>query len=233
MGAWTERHPERAGAFTIDVEALDAERTERDEMAAFKRALTAPQNDPNAFTDSYGRKHSTLEVTRVFYGVASAVILMFGCGTLLFTSTPLVVLALGFVVGMTLPQLWLSYEFGKSRARAQKTRAKFTLTLDAAGLVVEREGKGLAATIELDAIERFEGQRRIVLVDRSGQRTLLPLSLATAVENEALADRLNAATMEARASRGGYRGVGPRGATPELEPQSEAPLDEGRARERR
>src|SRR5687768_10495545 len=100
MGAWTERHTDGAGSLTIDVEALDAEQTERDEIVSFKRALTAPKNDPNAFTDKYGVRRSSLDAVRMLVGVASAFGL-FACFVwTISASPPLYVLVVGLLAGM-------------------------------------------------------------------------------------------------------------------------------------
>jgi hypothetical protein len=68
---------------------------------------------------------------------------------------------------------------------------------------------GTHVTHPLESIERFEGEKRVVVVAKDGTKMTLPIVLDSPAAHAALADRLNDAMMEVR-SGGGYRGAPPR-----------------------
>lgn len=211
---WTERSENDGGRFEVVVDGFDAERTEHREMDAFRRALTAPAREHEVIaTSADGHKSSSGDVLRAVRVIVSLVIAAFVVAALgplldaLGTSLSRVLKGLAFLLVVLGPPVVFAIRARRQRQRVAKVRARFQITLDARGFSLEGPASSLSQPLAI--VERFEGDRRLVLVSKDGGRDVLAVSLASAADNAALADRLNDALVDVRAGAGGYRGGGP------------------------
>jgi hypothetical protein len=207
------------GSLEVVVEGVDAERTERREMDAFRRALTAPAKEHEVITtNASGQRTSTVEFLRFGQGLVCFILAIFAVllfGALADCTGVSLPKPMGGVLGLLVfllvflgPIVMFAIRSRRRRQSVAKVRDRFTLTLDAEGFALK--GSESTRTQPLEVIDRFEGERRLLLVSKDGRRDPLPLSLGSAADNVALADRLNDALVNVRAGAGGYRGAGPR-----------------------
>ena len=242
---WTEELDDGDASLVIEVDAVDVARTEQREMKTFLRALqTPPAESEVRFEDPRGRVTSSLDALRLMLAAATFI------GNLIFMAFVGAVTerlgirlspvgwAVAFLCSYLCTLALLTYRYRASkRPPRDEVRDRFTLTLDSAGFAVSNlRGAAAAPKEELAMIERFEGDLRLAILRKDGQRAALPLTLGSLPRNRALAERLNEALVNVRANTGGYRGAGPRveiGPEPACEDESSGEDAEALARQRR
>ena len=223
---WTEG--DEGASLTLELDAVDAERRDARDVAAFVGKIRMPADD-SAVPGSRGTSFRDVGLVIggfVFGGILADVVLSasFALG---FHPSPWFGVAV-FGVGAMLPGATvLGSEARKRAARTGPVEDRFTLTLDASGLSV-RGRKRDEQRFALGHLHAVEGGRRLVAVLADGTRLELPCDLGDRGRHDEIAARFTDMLGRLRAHGGGYRG--PRVATAEpVEPEEEAPLTPRRA----
>lgn len=195
------------GELAVVLDAIDAERRDARDIAAFLGRARAPDpGDAVPGTRGTSAKDVAIVVAGLGAGAVLADLVVSASLALGHTPSPYVG-PVAFVVGALLPGLLvLALRVRRVRAFSTTIEDRFELTLDRRGFSLVGHARQGFHVPSRD-LHAFEGGRRLVLVRHDGSRVELPCDVGDVGTHRIIAARFTDALARRRVADAGYRGA--------------------------